>query len=548
MSINTKKYIETYIKIRDKKGKVIPLKFNEPQVKYYNVIKKMYENKKPIRIIILKARQMGFSTETEGIIFKNVVTNHNYNAGIVAHKEDSTTNLFNMSKRMLEYLPESIKPEQKKSNAKELVFNNEKGTGLDSKIKCMTAGGKGIGRSDTFTALHISELAFWEGNKQDILLGLLQAVPNIPGTIVIIESTANGYDYFKEMWDMAVAGENDFYPLFVGWNELEEYKMPYSGFTLTQDEQELQKQFNVTLEQLEWRRWCIKNNCGGDIDKFKQEYPISPDEAFLSTGKCYFNKQNIINRINELKGKNPIAQGSFSCFYDGIRIRGRKFKNEEKGSIKIYKYPENNIPYVIGGDTAGEGSDYFAAHVINNITGEQVAVLKQQYNEIEFVKQMYCLGMFYNKALIGPESNFSTYPIQKLAELNYPNIFVRKKEDTYSSKHEKSFGFKTTSITRPLILANLQEIVEDEIDRIVDVDTLREMLTFIVNKNGRAEAEDGYHDDLVMALAIGYYIRPQQAMKKIKTENEQLNESIFKEFGQDDEYIEDDYGSQIEVF
>ena len=88
----------------------------------------------------------------------------------------------------------------------------------------------------------------------------------------------------------------------------------------------------------------------------------------------------------------------------------------------------------------------------------------------------------------------------------------------------------------------------DEIDKIVDIDTLREMLTFIVNKNGRAEAEEGYHDDLTMALAIAYYIRPQQAMKKIKTENEQLDENIFKEFGQDDEYIEDDYGSQIEVF
>ena len=105
--------------------------------------------------------------------------------------------------------------------------------------------------------------------------------------------------------------------------------------------------YNVSLEQLEWRRWCIKNNCGGDIDKFKQEYPISPEEAFLSTGKCYFNKQNIINRINELKDKNPIMQGSFSCFYDGIRIRGRKFNKEENGSIKIYKYPENNVPYVI---------------------------------------------------------------------------------------------------------------------------------------------------------------------------------------------------------
>ena len=161
---------------------------------------------------------------------------------------------------------------------------------------------------------------------------------------------------------------------------------------------------------------------------------------------------------------------------------------------------------------------------------------------------MYCLGMFYNKALLGPESNFSTYPIQKLVELNYPNIFVRKKEDTYSSKHEKSFWFKTTSITRPLILGNLQEIVKDEIDKIVDIDTLREMLTFIVNKNGRAEAEDGYHDDLVMALAIAYYIRPQQAMKKIKTENEQLDDNIFKEFGQDDDYIEEDYGSPIDVF
>lgn len=549
MSINTKKYIESYIKIRDKKGNVIPLKLNEPQMKYYNVIKQLYEEKKPIRIIILKARQMGFSTETESIIFKNVVTNHNYNAGIVAHKEDSTTNLFNMSKRMLEYLPESIKPEQKKSNAKELVFNNENGTGLDSKIKCMTAGGKGIGRSDTFTALHLSELAFWEGNKQDILLGLLQAVPNIPESIVIIESTANGFDYFKELWDKAVAGENDFYPLFVGWNELSEYKMQYTGFQLTEEEKELQSLYNVSLEQLEWRRWCIKNNCGGDIDKFKQEYPISPEEAFISTGKCYFNKANIIKRINELRNIKPVIRGSFSCFYDGVRIRGKKFNEEKKGSIKIYKYPENNVPYVIGGDTAGEGSDYFTAHVINNITGEQVAVLKQQYDEIEYVKQMYCLGMFYNKALLGPESNFSTYPIQKLIELNYPNIFVRKKEDTYSNKYEKSFGFKTTSITRPLILGNLQEIVKDEIEKICDIETLREMLTFIVNKNGRAEAEEGYHDDLVMALAISYYIRTQQTYNKLSRnpKYDDLEENINKIFGNEEE-IEADYGDDIVPF
>lgn len=548
MSINTKAYIENYIKIRDKKGNVVPLKLNEPQLKYYNIIRKLYIERKPIRIIILKARQMGFSTETEAIIFKNVVTHHNYNAGIVAHKEDSTTNLFNMSKRMLEYLPEDIKPEQKKSNAKELVFNNSEGTGLDSKIKCMTAGGKGIGRSDTFTALHLSELAFWEGNKKETMTGLLQAVPNTPESMIIIESTANGYEYFKEMWDRAVAGKSDFYPLFIGWNELKEYSMPYTGFKLTKEEVDLQAQYNLTLEQLTWRRWCIENNCSGDINQFKQEYPICPEEAFLSTGNCYFNKENIINRINNVP--NPIIRGKFNCFYDGIRIRNQKFLEQEDGEIQIYEYPENRVPYVIGGDTAGEGSDYFTAHVINNITGKQVAVLKQQHNEIEYVKQVYCLGMFYNKALIGLENNFSTYPTQKLTELNYPNQYVRKKEDVYNTKYEKSFGFRTTSITRPYILANLQEIVHDSIEVINDKDTLREMLTFIINEKGRMEAEQGYHDDLVMALAITYYIRSQQQMKKFDREPKynDLDDEINKVFGKDTSYIEEDYGDDIVPF
>lgn len=548
MSINTKAYIENYIKIRDKKGNVVPLKLNEPQLKYYNIIRKLYIERKPIRIIILKARQMGFSTETEAIIFKNVVTHHNYNAGIVAHKEDSTTNLFNMSKRMLEYLPEDIKPEQKKSNAKELVFNNSEGTGLDSKIKCMTAGGKGIGRSDTFTALHLSELAFWEGNKKETMTGLLQAVPNTPESMIIIESTANGYEYFKEMWDRAVAGKSDFYPLFIGWNELKEYSMPYTGFKLTKEEVDLQEQYNLTLEQLTWRRWCIENNCSGDINQFKQEYPICPEEAFLSTGNCYFNKENIINRINNVP--NPIIRGKFNCFYDGIRIRNQKFLEQEDGEIQIYEYPENRVPYVIGGDTAGEGSDYFTAHVINNITGKQVAVLKQQHNEIEYVKQVYCLGMFYNKALIGLENNFSTYPTQKLTELNYPNQYVRKKEDVYNTKYEKSFGFRTTSITRPYILANLQEIVHDSIEVINDKDTLREMLTFIINEKGRMEAEQGYHDDLVMALAITYYIRSQQQMKKFDREPKynDLDDEINKVFGKDTSYIEEDYGDDIVPF
>lgn len=522
MNINTKKYIEEYVKIRDKNSNIISLKFNEPQLKYYNTIKELKKQNKPVRIIILKARQMGFSTATEGIFFKETVTKPNINTAIVAHKEDSTNNLFNMSKLMYDELPEAIKPEKKKSNAKELVFDKSDGTGLKSKIKCFTAGGKGVGRSDTLNNLHLSELAFWQGDKKTTLLGLLQAVPNTPDTIIIIESTANGFEYFKELWDNAVAGKNDFVPIFIGWNELQEYKMPYTGFELTKEEKELQKLYGLSLEQLTWRRWCIANNCGGDIEQFKQEYPINPEEAFISTGKCYFDKENIIKRLQEVKDVKPVTQGYFDYDYNGIKITNIRWKEDKEGPIKIYEKPKENYPYVLPGDTAGEGSDYFTGHVLDNTTGKQVAVLKDEYDEISYTRQMYCLGIYYNTALIGIEANYTTYPIQELERLKYPNQYIREKEDTYTGKHNKSFGFKTTSISRPRILGQLQTIFKDEIEMIVDEDTLKEGLTFIKNEKGRPEAQIGYHDDLIMALAIGYDIRTQQSMtikqEKVKEE------------------------------
>lgn len=191
----------------------------------------------------------------------------------------------------------------------------------------------------------------------------------------------------------------------------------------------------------------------------------------------------------------------------------------------------------------GEGSDYFTAHVINNITGRQVAKLKKQFNEVEYTKQVYCLGIYYNTALIGLETNFSTYPTNKLDELRYPKLYIREKEDGYTNKKEKRFGFKTTSITRPLILAELQAIVLDEIDKIVDEETLQEMLRVIKNDKGRPEAEQGEHDDLVMGLAISYYIRNQQSFKPIRKAKEIQLLDPFNIY----EDSNNDVGSTIEI-
>ena len=259
MPINTKKYIEEFLKIKDKNSKVIPFKLNEPQQKLYDVIKDLRNNNKPVRILILKARQMGFSTLTEAIVFKEVATNFNRTAGIIAHEAKATNNLFTMSKFYLDNLPKPIQPQQLARNAQELNFNNKENTGLNSKIICMTAG-EGAGRSGTFNILHLSEFAFWQ-NKEDSFISLMQTVPNTPDSMVIIETTANGYEYFKELWDKAIKHENDFIPFFVGWNELKEYSMPYTGFELTDEERQLQQDFNLTLDQLTWRRYCIANNC-----------------------------------------------------------------------------------------------------------------------------------------------------------------------------------------------------------------------------------------------------------------------------------------------
>lgn len=542
MSINTKQYIEKYIKIRDKSGKIINLQFNEPQQRLYDIIKEQKLKNKPVRIVILKARQLGFSTIAESILFKETTTKFNVNTGIITHQDEATKNLFNMSKLMYECLPQEMKPAKKASNAQELIFDNDKGTGLKSKIRCMTAGSQGVGRSYTYDNLHVSELAFWPGNKKTTMTGLLQAVPNLPSTIIIIESTANGFEYFKEIWDGAVAGENDFIPLFVGWNELKDYQMPYTGFELTSEEIQLQRDYNLSLEQLTWRRWCIRNNCSNDIEQFKQEYPITPEEAFISTGACYFNKEIIMGRINKIKNIKPLRKGYFSYSINGNKISDIEFIDDDKGYIDIYEEPKEGHPYVLGGDTAGDGSDYFTGLVIDNSNSKQIAKLRHnKIDEDEYSRQIYCLGTYYNNALVGLENNYSTYPTKKLKEYDYPKMYIREVEDNIPEVIQDKYGFLTTKATRPIILAMLKEIFRDNISYINDLDVLYEGLVFIKNEKGRAEAEQGKHDDLIMGLAITYYIRTQQSFIVRKIEKEEKIELPFA-LQTDDEESDDIIG------
>lgn len=520
MAINTKKFIEQNLKIKDKAGNTTLLKLNKPQMKLYDALGEQARQGKPLRAIILKARQQGFSTLTEGMIYKRTSTDFNVNSGIVAHIDTATTNLFRMSKRFYDESPEVIKPQIKASNAKELLFDTSDGKGLKSSIKCYTAGGSGIGRSDTFQNLHISEYAFWGGDKADTLQGLLQAVPNLPNTMVIIESTANGYEQFKELWDRAVAGESDYIPVFSAWFETEEYAMPYNGFKLTADEEELKRVYNLSNEQITWRRWCIANNCNGDINKFKQEYPSNPEEAFIMSGNPVFNTERVAHRIAELEKRyqvKPYKQGKFNFKWHDPDSKDYILDDtiefiEGNGPIRIYEETKEKYPYVIGGDTKGEGKDFYAATVINNSTGNRVATYHAELNESKpFTYQMYCLGKYYNTALIGVEMNFNTAPIEELQRLHYPRQYVRRKYDNYNKSAEEKYGFKTDGNTRPLIIDKEINLLENNIELFNDVEMLRECLTFVYDGKNRPDAIQGKHDDLLMSDMIANEIRSQQS-------------------------------------
>jgi len=517
---NPKEYCENLLWIRTKQQTLAKLKFNDAQENLYGVIRRLAAEGKPIRLIVLKGRQEGISTVAEGLMFQDTVTRPHVKTLIVAHETTATENLFKMNKLFFDGLPTAMQPMRKNSNAKELVFENHtkdmaekhRRPGLRSSIRCQTAGKGGVGRSDTLTNVHISEYAFWPKNKAELLLGIMQAVPDEPDTMVVIESTANGYDHFKALWDGAQRGENGWTPVFLPWYLEQGYRKPVPpGTEWTEEERRLQERYGLDPEQLQWRRWCIKTNCGGDEAMFRQEYPNTPDEAFLLSGRGFFDNEDLAAR--RAAAAAPISVGRFTGPEPeeaGGAPAGWRYTEAEDGGIRLWELPQRGVPYVLGGDTAGEGSDSCTAHILDNRDGHQVAELQMQGSEIQYARQIYCLGLYYNTALTAVETNFSTYPVRKLEEWSYSDLYQRERFDTYKNTMVKSNGWLTTGKTRPQMLATLHTVMAEDPEAVRSAWTLGEMITFVYDENRKPQAAEGEHDDLVIAAAIAHTVRTQQ--------------------------------------
>jgi hypothetical protein len=519
--------IEMAFCIVDKNQQTVPFFINKVQRKFLKTLNQAINDFKTgkrlnLKFLILKGRQQGFTSIITAYQLACSITQKNFAGFTLADDAENTLTIFSdKAKYAYDNLPDPLKPTEKYNNRREFHFEN-----LNSRWRVATAGGKGVGRSKTLNFFHGSEVAFWD-DLRGILTGLNPALTK--DSIQCLESTANGFNEFKELWD----DDNNWENLFYEWWETEEYRQSFESDNrktefINQVTHALPGVNDANREQwvfyrckwlietigLDWNQVYWYYNQWKDYkEDIKQEYPCTAEESFLATGKPVFDIEQVTQRKKITDERKPVKVGLFTYEYAGEKIIDKTIKwvDDENGPIEIYEDVKTNYPYVIGGDTSGEGSDFFASHVLDNTTGTQVAVVHHQYDEDLYAKQMYCLGKYYNTALIGIEVNFSTYPNMELSRLGYPKIYVREVPDTFTGQVQKKFGFRTTTTTRPAIIANLVEVVRDHIYWINDSKTLAEMITFIKNENGKPEAQQGKHDDLILSLAIAHAIRDQQA-------------------------------------
>ncbi len=519
-------YIETFLQIRNKAAQVVPFKLNRAQRDVMDIVERDIAAGKPLRYIVLKARQMGLSTLFEGLIFQDEANNENKNALILAHEEPASQNLFGMSKLFYEVLPDEIRPMKKYSNGKILAFENPEADeslkrgnpGLRSKIIIATAGAGEVGRSATIHNLHVSELAFFPDAKTT-MLGLLQCVPDEPNTMVVLESTANGVgDYFHEQCMRAERGESDFTLIFLPWfidetytrsfhtpvereqfiSEVETVSHDEGGKSIYTYEHDLMEKQNLTYEQLNWRKYTIANKCQGDELLFMQEYPATPEEAFISSGRPKFSIKSL--KEYQTITKPPVRRGYFYENDNGVY-----FVDDPRGYVSIWQEPEPDVNYVIGADVA-EGlveGDYSCGVVGNSSTFDIDAVWHGHIDPDLFGAELVKMGKYYNYALLGPESNnHGLTTISTIKKAEYWNLYFSKNFDKINDTMTHKVGWATTSRTKPYMIDKLAEFIREHYLGIYSDLIISEAFTYIIEDNGSTNAQSGCFDDTIMAIAI----------------------------------------------
>lgn len=477
-------------KIQDKKRQVILFKRNAAQ-KIIHALRGKFT-------AILKSRQHGVTTGESIECLDDVLFRPNFTAVILAHKRQVVQKIFRKIKFAFDALPEVIKlrdgriwrkPVPQYDNVNELYF-----PGIGSRIYVDIEV-----RGDTVNREHITEAAFIK--QQERILASLEALT--PDGIVTLESTANGVGgYFYDVCQEALEGENEFTFIFLGWDkDPENYIEPPAGFKLTEEEEKyrdhIQKEIGITLTlgQMLWRQVKMKRL----KHLFRQEQPITESEAFLFSGRSVFDQE----KISDWPTMLPVA-------------------TEMDGRLKVWVQPKGGSRYVIGVDVAEgisveapetsdkeAGSDWSVIEVLDWRTNQQVAEWRGKWPYHKLHEIIRDVGKKYNFAFVGVERNNHGLTVCANLPTVYPEdyIYTERVLDQKNNKKRKRWGWVTTGTSKPLMIDDFSEVIDEETVTIHSKQLQKECRRFIINDDGSMGAQEGYHDDTVMAMAIAQQMR-----------------------------------------
>ncbi len=498
LRINPRPWIEENLWIRDKLRQVIPFRLNWAQIDYFEH-RTQWD-------IILKARQLGFTTEISALFFADTLLRPNTTSLLVAHDIDSAKMLFRIVRLFWERLPASEKalvgrPHHDREG--ELYW-----PAIGSTYRVGTAGSKRVGHGLTINNLHCSEVSRWT-HPEESLTGLLEAVPS--GGRVVLESTANGVgNYFHDLWVAAKSRQARYTPHFYVWFENPDYALEGPKLTdLTSEEKTLREQLarmgiKLSDDQIRWRREKIK-----DLrDRFAEQYPEDDVTCFLTSGRCCFDVKALSVRMGKLREIRGEVLSTIPGKVAATAVAPMK--------LIVWKRPEAGHRYVIGADV-GEGvpgGDPSAACVLDRKSCEQVAELHGSAAPERFARLLDVLGRFYNLATIAVErNNHGHSTLNTLSNVcRYPQLYKHVKYDA-SQNIVPVLGWPTNQQTKPILVDDLAAAIAGGHIIINSAELIDECLTFVTKENDAQEAQEGKYDDRVLAIGIAWQARKRGGVR-----------------------------------
>lgn len=449
--------------------------------------------------IILKSRQLGITTVSCMLSLYHAITKPNSHCMLISYSLDSASSIFDKLKQMYEDLPKPLKLKEVANNRSMLKFNN------GSKITVCTLSSKELGRGSSICFCHISELAF---AKQEMVKKQLLAIEQalLPNATLIIESTANGLNEFSDLWEKAENGDNLYKPFFFSWIDdkvmfADEYKAFSKRYIATKGHKLKESELDITekayfeqgasLEQLMWRRLKVANS---SEESFRQEYPASPIEAFVTSGNNIFDGDNIQKQSNAKRNEKR---------FTNIKSISALLKPYLSSYLTIWKEPIRGMKYYIGVDASeGVGQDYSVITVLD-ADADQVAEFRtNRIQPFEIANITNEIGRYYNNALIVVEKASGGHIIlDRLRNTyKYMNLYKSKQYDEKGRKVKK-IGWTTSQKTKPILINDFVEFFVNGDVNIRSMSLLSEMKTYVFS-NGSANAERGLHDDCVISMAL----------------------------------------------